>query len=127
MASCVDTYGLLTVPRPPTVGIPVPRKTGDLRSAPWPGQETVPQHEVTSEDIAMPDSQPRNLRVVREISRPDMLFSVARLPDSERLLVAGSAGKVFALATAQGGPAPQELANHGRYVTSVRVVGDMAG
>src|SRR5207247_9502180 len=74
----------------------------------------------------MPDSQPRNLRVVREISRPDMLFSVARLPDSDRLLVAGSAGKVFALATAQGAPAAEELAGHGRYVTSVRVAGDMA-
>jgi WD40 repeat protein len=74
----------------------------------------------------MPESQPRNLRVVREIVRPDILFSVARAPSSDRLVVASSAGKVFELATAQGGPAPQEMANHGRYVTSVRLSGDMA-
>jgi WD40 repeat protein len=74
----------------------------------------------------MPESQPRNLRVVREISRPDMLFAVARVPNSDRLVVASSAGKVFELGTAQGAPAAQQLAEHGRYVTSVRMAGDMA-
>jgi WD40 repeat protein len=74
----------------------------------------------------MPASQPRNLRVVREIGRPDICFSVARLPKGDRLLVATSAGKVFELATVQNGPAPRDLANHGRYVTSVRVAGDAA-
>jgi WD40 repeat protein len=74
----------------------------------------------------MPDSQPRNLRVVREISRPDILLSVARVPNSDRLLVGTSSGKVVELAAAKGGPAPQDLANHGRYVTSVRLAGEMA-
>jgi WD40 repeat protein len=73
----------------------------------------------------MPDSQPRNLRVVREISRPEVLFSVARVPDSDRLLVASSAGKVVELSTAASGPAPQDLASHGRYVTCVRLVDDI--
>jgi WD40 repeat protein len=72
----------------------------------------------------MPESQPRNLRVVRDISRTEILFSVARVPDTDRLIVASSAGKVWDLSTAQGGPAAQELANHGRYVTSVRLVGE---
>lgn len=71
----------------------------------------------------MPESQPRNLRVVREINRPDMVFSLARLPGSERLLLATSAGKVFELGVGHRGAAPQELANHGRYVTGVRVAG----
>jgi len=74
----------------------------------------------------MPESQPRNLRVVREISRPDVLFSAALVPDSERLLVASSTGKVFELSTGQAGPAPRQLADHGRYVTSVRLVRDVA-
>jgi WD40 repeat protein len=74
----------------------------------------------------MPESQPRNMRVVRDIGRPDMLFSVARVPNSDRLVVASSAGKVFELGTATGAPAPQQLAEHGRYVTSVRLVGDVA-
>ena len=73
----------------------------------------------------MPDSQPRNLRVVREISRSEILFSVARIPDSDLLVVASSAGKVIELSTAAGGPAPRELANHGRYVTCVRLVDDI--
>jgi WD40 repeat protein len=63
--------------------------------------------------------------VVREISRPDILFSVARVPDSDRLLVATSAGKVVEVAASQGGAAPQNLADHGRYVTSVRLAGGM--
>jgi WD40 repeat protein len=60
--------------------------------------------------------------VVREISRPEILFSVACLPNSDHLVAASSAGKVFELSTAASGPAPRELANHGRYVTSVRLV-----
>src|SRR5712691_13126967 len=38
--------GLRTTPRGPTVGLPVREKTGNLRSGPWHGQETVPQHRV---------------------------------------------------------------------------------
>jgi WD40 repeat protein len=74
----------------------------------------------------MPESQPRNLRVVRDIGRPEMLFSVARVPNSDRLIIAGSAGKVFELGTAPNAPAPQQLAEHGRYVTGVRLAGDFA-
>lgn len=72
----------------------------------------------------MPESQPRNLRVVREIARTDILLSVARLPNSAELLVASSEGKVFRLDAGQANPQAQELANHGRYVTSVRVAGN---
>jgi WD40 repeat protein len=74
----------------------------------------------------MPDSQPRNLRSVREISRPDVLFSVSRLPNSERLFVATSSGKVLELNAGEAGANPQELADHGRYVTSVRIAGGHA-
>jgi WD40 repeat protein len=74
----------------------------------------------------MPQSQPRNLRVVREITRPDVLFSVARMPSSGSFLVATSAGKVFELATSRRLQGVQELADHGRYVTSVRLAGTMA-
>jgi WD40 repeat protein len=62
--------------------------------------------------------------VAREISRSDFLLSVARVPNSDRLLVGGSAGKVLEISAAQGGPAPQDLAEHGRYVNSVRLAGD---
>jgi WD40 repeat protein len=74
----------------------------------------------------MPESQPRSVRTVREIGRRDILFSVARVPSSERLHVGSSDGKVFELdASRPNGPA-RELANHGRYVTSVRLAGRTA-
>src|SRR3954463_11229675 len=81
---------------------------------------------MTREVITMPESRPQNLRVAREISRRDMLFSVARVPNSARLLVASSEGKVLELDASQATPTPRELATHGRYVTCVRLVGDTA-
>jgi WD40 repeat protein len=74
----------------------------------------------------MPESQPRNLRMVRQITRRDILFSVARLPNSERVLVASSEGKVYELDTSQTNPEERALAEHGRYVTSVRLAGGAA-
>src|ERR1700722_14875510 len=71
----------------------------------------------------MSESQPRNLRTVREIARPDILFSVARIPNSSRLLLGSSEGKVIELDAGQAKPTALELANHGRYVTSVALAG----
>ncbi len=71
----------------------------------------------------MPKNNPRNLRTVREIARRDMLFSVARLPNTNTLLVASSDGKVHELDAGQNNPQDRVLAEHGRYVTSVRLVG----
>ncbi len=67
-------------------------------------------------------NQPRNLRTIREIRRNDIVFSVARVPNTERLLVGSSVGKVLDLDASQNNPEARELADHGRYVTSVRLV-----
>lgn len=72
----------------------------------------------------MPESNPRNLRPVREIARRDILMSVARVPSSDRLLVGSSEGKVLELDACQTNPQARELAEHGRYVTAVRLVGN---
>jgi WD40 repeat protein len=74
----------------------------------------------------MPDSPPRSLRTVRDLNRRDELFSVARVPGSERLLVASSEGKVFEVDPAQASGDGRALADHGRYVTSVRLAGRTA-
>jgi WD40 repeat protein len=71
----------------------------------------------------MPQSQPRNLRVVREITRRDILFSVARVPNTSRLFVGSSDNKVHALDASQATPPSQEFAAHGSYVTGVRLAG----
>ncbi len=73
----------------------------------------------------MAESNPRNLKTVREISRPDILFSVARIPQSLQLLLGSSAGKVLAIDTANPKEPAKELANHGRYVTSLVLTGQV--
>ena len=72
----------------------------------------------------MPEANPRNLRTVREIARRDILFSVARVPNTSRLLVASNDNKVHELDAGQANPTPRDLADHGRYVTCVRLAGN---
>jgi WD40 repeat protein len=72
----------------------------------------------------MPDANPRNLRTVREIARRDILFSVARVPNSARLIVASNDNKVYELDASQANPTARQLADHGRYVTAVRLAGN---
>ena len=67
-------------------------------------------------------NRPNNLRTVRQINRRDILFSVNLVPNSERILVGSSRGKVLELDASQNNPQDRELADHGRYVTSVRLV-----
>jgi WD40 repeat protein len=71
----------------------------------------------------MPDSQPRNLRQVRLINRRDILLSVARFPDSSRLLVGSSDGRVYDLDAGQNNPTARALPAHTTYVTGVRLAG----
>jgi WD40 repeat protein len=72
----------------------------------------------------MPTTNPRNLRSVRDLQRRDILLSVARVPSSGRLLVASSANKVYEINAAEQNAAPIEHADHGRYVTAVRLAGN---
>src|SRR5262249_49346540 len=72
----------------------------------------------------MPDANPRNLRTVREIARRDILFSVARVPSSSRLVVASNDNKVYELDAGQASPTPRQLADHGRYATAARLAGN---
>src|SRR3954454_5848171 len=74
----------------------------------------------------MPETQPRNLRVVREIARRDIVFAVARVPNTARLIIATSAGKTFEIDASQANGPATELADHGRYVTAVALAGQTA-
>jgi WD40 repeat protein len=69
-------------------------------------------------------TNPRNLRSVRDIQRRDILLSVARVPDSGRLLVASSQNKVFEIDASQQSAEQIEHADHARYVTAVRLAGN---
>lgn len=71
-------------------------------------------------------SNPRNLRVAREIARRDILLSVARVPNSDRLFVASSENKVYEIDASRTNADAVQHADHGRYVTAVRLVGNTA-
>ncbi|MBI1830948.1 MAG: hypothetical protein HYR84_05790, partial [Planctomycetes bacterium] len=72
----------------------------------------------------MPPANPRNLRTVRDITRRDILFSVARVPNTSRLIVASNDHKVYEIDAGQANAAPRQLADHGRYVNAVRLSGN---
>ena len=72
----------------------------------------------------MPDSNPRNARVVREINRRDILLAVARMPRSNRLFVGSSEAKLFDLDAGQANPPAQEFVGHDTYVTGARLAGN---
>ena len=74
----------------------------------------------------MPDTPMplRTVRVAREIARRDILMAVARVPNSTRLLVGSSEGKVLELDASQTNAPVVEHANHGRYVTSIAISGE---
>ena len=75
-------------------------------------------------DTPMPLPMPlRTVRVAREIARRDILMAVARVPNSTRLLVGSSEGKVFELDASTTNAPVIEHANHGRYVTSIALAG----
>ncbi|PQO35589.1 WD40 repeat domain-containing protein [Blastopirellula marina] len=67
--------------------------------------------------------QPENLKVIKEISRPDILFSVAVLNETEAF-VGSSDSKIYRLNTQDDKAEPLELAGHTSYVTGLELVGD---
>ncbi len=72
----------------------------------------------------MPASNPRNFRIAREMTRDDILLALSRVPNSDRLYVGGSDFKVHEVDVSVTPPRSTPQADHGRYVTAVRVAGD---
>src|SRR4051794_30988307 len=73
-----------------------------------------------------PASNPRNFRKTREIARAGISFGVARIPRTSKLLVAGSDGFVTEVDASTTDGAPRRLTEHGRYVNTVRLAGNLA-
>jgi WD40 repeat protein len=66
---------------------------------------------------------PFTFRVTKQINRRDILFAVARMPRTSRLILASSDFKVHDLDAGQDNPTSRELPGHGSYVTSVQLAG----
>jgi WD40 repeat protein len=64
-------------------------------------------------------ADPTKLKVVRQQSRSDILFCVARVPGSTVGFVGSSDAKVYTVDLAAEKPEPKEVAAHGSYVTGL--------
>ena len=70
----------------------------------------------------MPDI---NLKTAREHSRKEIFLSLARVPNSSRVLCGASDGKLYDLDALAEKPEFKELEGHGPFVTGVAVAGEM--
>jgi WD40 repeat protein len=64
------------------------------------------------------------IKVVKELSRPGILFAVDRLPDAGPYIVGGSDFRVCDLDLTQEKPEPKPLGSHESYVTGVVAAGE---
>jgi WD40 repeat protein len=71
----------------------------------------------------MASANPEKLKVAKDISRREVLLSIARVPSTSRLYLGCSDFKVYDLDLAQAKPEPKELGSHTSYVTGVAVAG----
>lgn len=67
---------------------------------------------------------PNKLKVAKQISRPEILFSIARQPQSSQLYVGTSTARVFHLDAAAAKPQPKALRGHDSYVSGVVLAGN---
>jgi WD40 repeat protein len=71
----------------------------------------------------MTKANPEKFKVVKEISRPHIVFRLAAVPESTRVFFGASDFKVYEGDTAQGKFEPKELYAHESYVTGLALVG----
>lgn len=69
-------------------------------------------------------SDPQTIKVVKELSRPGVLFSLARRAGGSRLFVGASDAKVYDLDVMAEKPEPREMSGHESYVTGTVLAGD---
>ena len=72
--------------------------------------------------MASPD--PTKLKVKKEVGRSDILFSVARVPQSSQLFVASSDSHVYDLDVEAEKPESEKFVGHRGYVTEVVLAGN---
>src|ERR1700756_4574791 len=71
----------------------------------------------------MPAPNPDKLKLVKDFSRPAIVFAVARVPETARLFFGCSDAKVSDADLAQGKREPKELIGHTSYVTGLALAG----
>ncbi len=71
----------------------------------------------------MPAANPEKFKVVKELSRSDILFALARTPRTAQLLFGGSDFTVCEVDLNQAKPQFKELGRHDSYVTGLALAG----
>jgi WD40 repeat protein len=71
----------------------------------------------------MPAPNPDKLKLVKDFSRPAIVFAVARVPETARLFFGCSDAKVYDADLSQGKLEPKELLGHTSYVTGLALAG----
>ena len=71
----------------------------------------------------MPAPDPEKLKPVKSISRPDIIFGIARMPRTSRIFCGGSDFSVYELDLDAPKPEPKELGRHDSYVTCLALSG----
>jgi WD40 repeat protein len=64
-----------------------------------------------------------SLKLVKELSRKEIVFGLARVPETRRLIFGGSDFQVYDVDFAQEKPEPKALGGHESYVTGIAVAG----
>jgi WD40 repeat protein len=68
-------------------------------------------------------ASPEKLKVVKQLTRSDIVFAVARKPGTGRLFCGGSDASVYEIDIEQAKPEAKELGRHNSYVTSLALAG----
>ena len=68
-------------------------------------------------------SDPTKLKISKQIDRKDILFGLARVPNTQRVFVGSSDFKLYDVDFAAEKPDGKPIGEHGSYVTSVAVAG----
>jgi WD40 repeat protein len=71
----------------------------------------------------MPAASLEKLKVVNQITRPEIVFAIARVPNSRRLFFGGSDFKVHELNLDDPKPEAKELGSHSSYLTGLALTG----
>jgi WD40 repeat protein len=71
----------------------------------------------------MPRANPQSLKVIKQLARPDIVFALARKPQTSRFFCGGSDFSVYELDLDLAKPEPKELGRHESYVTGLALAG----
>jgi WD40 repeat protein len=71
----------------------------------------------------MPAADPEKLKAVKTLSRPDIVFALARKPRTSQVFCGGSDFSVYEVDLDQTKPEPRELGRHDSYVTGLACSG----